>query len=126
MRIGKIAIVTLVGSLAVGVILAVVQPWDGPTRVGAVELDDEAVRRQDEGEDGTVRGGRGEGDDDGSGTRGGGARDARSRGGDDTDDGGARGGRSTRGGAVNTDDGGGAISAVGGDSDDGDDSGGDT
>src|SRR5688500_7455393 len=67
MRWGRIAVLLFTGVVGLGLGLVVAEPWDAPTRVDALELDDE-VRREDESPDGEVRDD--DGDDD-EGTRGG-------------------------------------------------------
>lgn len=123
MRWGKIAIVALIALLAFGGTLLVVR--DGPPPVDALELDDDAFRREDDGADLEVNED-GDGDDDrrdGTGTNG---ADATDDGRDGTREGDTRDGTGTgtgvsnvaaaaTGGGGGTDTGGGADSDSGGD-----------
>jgi magnesium chelatase subunit D len=64
MRWGRMAVLLFTGVLGLGLGLVVGQPWEGPTRVDALELDDEA-RREEDAFDAEVRD---DGDDDDDGT----------------------------------------------------------
>jgi hypothetical protein len=61
MRWGKMAVLGLAVLVGLGLGVVVAQPWDGPTVVDALELEDEA-RRDDDASDDEVR----DDDDDGS------------------------------------------------------------
>jgi hypothetical protein len=72
---------TVVVGLGMGLLIA--QPWDGPTVVDALELDDEAALRDDDAPDGEVRDDDGDDDRNGPGSRDGSTRE---RAADATDD----------------------------------------
>lgn len=84
MRWGRMAVLGLTAVVGLGMGVLVAQPWDGPTVVDALELDDEAARREDAAPDAEVR------DDDGDDDRKGsdsGDQGSRERAADATDDG---------------------------------------
>jgi len=47
MRWGKIAVLVFTGVVGLGLGFVAAQPWDNPTEVDALELDDEARREED-------------------------------------------------------------------------------
>jgi hypothetical protein len=56
MRWGRIAVLLFTGVVGLALGLIVAEPWDGPTRVDAVQLDDDVQgRREDDAFDGEVR-----------------------------------------------------------------------
>jgi hypothetical protein len=114
MRWGKVAVLLFTGVVGLGLGLVVAEPWDAPTRVDALELDDEAWR-EDDASDGEVRDDDGD-DDDGTRTNGGGgnAAAATDDGRDGTRDGDTSHGRGTGTGVDNSD-----AAVAGGGTDDG-------